>query len=686
MRSRDKFLILLFAATLALGALILSDSGDNRDALLRFRLLFSNPTAYNLGNFLTSIADGASLWYGGISLFAIIMIGFILKTARADDLQALRERLTELEAGKAEAEKLLHDGVLKERHARHAKDAALQDLEGSARRIYALENDLLEQRELLESRDEELKTLRSQISTLPDGPSEPATETESVLRDELKKKADLLQAKDCVITELEESLRGKQELLHGRGAELEKLKSKVNTLTEQLTDLGLAKERTENALQQELKKKTDLLQAKDSFTTELENSLRGKQELLHGRGTELEKLKSKVNTLTEQLTDLGLAKERTENAFQQELKKKADLLHAKDSVITELEESLRGKQELLHGRSTELEKLKSKVNTLTEQLTDLGLAKERTENMLQRDLKKKTKVLQSRDSAITELETNFRGKIQALRSQLSEKQELLQGRNREVRTLKSKVNALTGQLADLGLAKERSENALQRELQKKTELLQARAAAGAAPEESSSTRIHALEGQLAEKEELLRVRDAELEDLQSKVSRFAELGSVREQAKSVLEQELKNRTELLQAKEVTVRELQHRLSTTVANLESAQGEVERLLREREAGTVPSEEPTKTRASKEPAHGLLPPRRRGLNSRLHELNAAKTHGGLQLEGARRLSQANEPAVDEPEQILRVEDQEILLTEEDALLESDDRRMEQFEAELIKKDER
>jgi hypothetical protein len=81
------------------------------------------------------------------------MIAFILRTVRGSDLQALREELTELEAAKAEAEKLLHNGVSKERHARHAKDAALQDLEGSVRRIYALENELREKRELLHSRD-----------------------------------------------------------------------------------------------------------------------------------------------------------------------------------------------------------------------------------------------------------------------------------------------------------------------------------------------------------------------------------------------------------------------------------------------------------------------------------------------------------------------------------------------------
>ena len=123
----------------------------------------------------------------------------------------------------------------------------------------------------------------------------------------------------------------------------------------------------------------------------------GKQQLLQKRSEELDALKSKVDSLTEQLADLRIAKERAENILQQELKK-MKVLQAKDSVITELENRLTATQELLQSRSEELDALKSKVNTLTEQLTDLRLAKERAENVLQRELEK-TKVLQAKDSS-----------------------------------------------------------------------------------------------------------------------------------------------------------------------------------------------------------------------------------------------------------------------------------------------
>ena len=74
MQSRSKILILLFTVTLALGTLALLHSSNDNDVVLRFRSLFSNRTLYNLKANLTSITDVTSLWYGGISLFAIIMI------------------------------------------------------------------------------------------------------------------------------------------------------------------------------------------------------------------------------------------------------------------------------------------------------------------------------------------------------------------------------------------------------------------------------------------------------------------------------------------------------------------------------------------------------------------------------------------------------------------------------------
>jgi hypothetical protein len=173
MQSRYKILILLFTVTLALGALTLLHSNNDNDAVLRFRSLFSNRTLYNLKHTLTSsITDRASLGYGGLSLFAIIMIVFVFRIARRHDSQRLRERFAALKAANAESAKLRPSETVS------AKAGA-----------------------------------------------------DSAIRAELKVMTDLLQEKDATITELENSLSGKQQLLQNRSKELDGLKSKVNVLT-----------------------------------------------------------------------------------------------------------------------------------------------------------------------------------------------------------------------------------------------------------------------------------------------------------------------------------------------------------------------------------------------------------------------------------------------------------------------
>jgi chromosome segregation ATPase len=488
------------------------------------------------------MTDGTSLWYGGISLFAIIMIVLVFRAARRDGSQGLAERFTE--------------------------------------------------------------------------------------RKWVKAKAAQLQPKD--------------------------------TLS--------AKTEVESVLQEEPKGMKDLIQAKDSTITELENSLTAKQQLLQRRSEELDAFKSKVNTLTEQLADATLAKERAENVLQHELKK-IKVLQAKDSIIAELEHSLTAAQELLQSRSEELDAVKSKVNTLTEQLTDLRLAKERAENMLQRELTK-TKVLQA-DSIILEQENNLSQKLHALENKLREKQELLQTRNRELKAARSKVDTLREQLAALGSAKRQTENVLQQQLNKKAELLRSKDAAMKELQENSSTRVQALEGQLKEKGNLLEERDAQLAALGSESTGLSESGSARERAKSVLLQELQNRAELLQTKDAIVKELQERLNTTVQALENARSEVASLVKQRDA-KLP-DPLTKNGPATEQAEGLLRPDRKGMNSKLLELGAAKALAAASLQAVevKHGSGPHEPAIETPEEILSgVQDQGVLLADKDEFSEADD----------------
>src|SRR5262245_16827546 len=423
-----------------------------------------------------------------------------------------------------------------------------------------------------------------------------------------------------------------------RGGRLIELKPpKIPAAKFRAGEMGTAKTDVESLLRQELKRITELLQTKDSSITELENGLAGKQQLLQRRSEELDGYKSKVDSLTKQLTDLRLAKERADNTLRQELKK-IKLLKSKESLITELEKSLTATQELLQSRSAEPEALKSKINTLTEQLTELRLAKERTENILQKELKK-TEVLQAKDSDGAEQESALSETVRALANELNEKQGILQTRTRELKVDKSKINTVRERLDDMGFAKKQTEDVLQQQLKQKTELLQAKDAAMKELQESSRATAQALEQPLNEKEKLSKDRAEELEVLGSESNTPTESGPGRKRAKSLLLHELQNRTELLQAKEIIVKELEERLNATVQALENARDEVQRLTNQRNAESP--ERPTKNGPAKEQAEGLLHSDRKGMNSKLLELGAAKARAAsLEIEKAKEVRETDD----------------------------------------------
>ena len=410
----------------------------------------------------------------------------------------------------------------------------------------------------------------------------------------------------------------------------------------------------DSAMRAELKMMTDLLREKDATITELENSLSGKQQLLQSRGKASDELKSKVNALTEQLTDFRLAKERAENLLQQELKK-TKILQAKDSIITGLENNLTVTQKLLQERSQKVDALKSQVNALTEQLTDFRLAKEQAENVLQRELRK-TKILQDKELVIVEREDSSSGQVNALERQLSEKHELLQAKSRELKAAKSKVNTLRQRLAALGTAKDHTENVLQQQLKNKTELLQAKDAAVKELQESLSAKVHALEARLEEKQKLLEGRDTGSEAFGSERWSLAESSPAKKRAQSLLLQELQNRAELLEAKDAAMKELQERLHSTVHALENARSELEKLAKERDAalpGGLLGNGPAKERAE-----GLLRTDRKGMNSKLLELGAAKVRAAASLQS------------DEAKRTLEANDQEVLVTNRNEVLTNED----------------
>ncbi|HSE85539.1 MAG TPA: hypothetical protein VLJ79_04910, partial [Candidatus Binatia bacterium] len=408
-------MILLFTLTLALGTLVLLYASD--DVLRRFRWFVFNDPLQLVADVMLGLRTSHSLWYGWISLSAMIMVGLTIKLAMNAELRAFSNRLVEAEVAKAELETSLQDSLWKEKHARGAKDAAMQDLEASVSKLMAAEHELIESRQLLEIQDKELNALRSQVNILADQPSEMASasvQQQRELRDELRKKTELLQAKEAAVRDLERNLAGKVHALETQLSTKEKLLKdhdrELKTLQQELNKARATRNEAENSLAEELRKEQQALQAKDSTMKELEKNLTAKiralnvqlnqkQELLQDRSTELETLRADVNVLTKQLADAASVKDRAEKLLQQELKREKELLQSKDLAFKELRESSTARIHALETQLNDKDKLmterEKELETLKVQLTRTGAAKNQVESSLVDELRKEREALRA---------------------------------------------------------------------------------------------------------------------------------------------------------------------------------------------------------------------------------------------------------------------------------------------------
>ena len=673
-------MIVVFTVTLALGALVLMYASD--DVLRRFRWYVLNDPLQLLADVTLGLRTSGGLWYGWISLSAMIMVGLTIKLVMNAELRAFSNRLVEAQVAKAELETLLEDSQWKERHARAAKDVATKDLEETVGKFMAAERQLIDNQELLDSQERELIGLRSQVNALTEqsgGIVSPDLEEQRELRVELRKKTELLQTKESTIRQLEKNLTGKVQTLEtqlvAKDKALRERDKELAALNEELGRAQVATNRAESSLAEEVRKEAQALQAKDSALKDLEKNLTAKvralnaqlvekQQLLQNRSTEVETLKTDMSALSKQVADAASARERAENVLQQELKKKTELLQSKDAAFKELRESstanvyalenqLNDKDKLLKERDKELETLKM-------HLTQTGAAKNQVEISLAEELRKERESLRAKDSALKELEKNWRAKLHALETQMTEKQELLQIRNTEFEALKSEASLLTARVAEAASTKDRAEKVLQQELKKKTELLQSKDVAFKELETNLSARFHDLENQLGEKEASLKDRMAELDALRSQLTK---MGSSQKDVESLLRQELGKAKAVLEARDSTIKELEERSNKTVKTLEHQLREQENLLtsRDGELTALRSEVGTlKTRLSKaasatERAEGL-------------------PHGKM----------ANESVIKQLEESSkRTRFLESMLSEKEELLKANGEKLERLESELKEK---
>ena len=680
MKTPIKIMMLLFTLTLAFGTLVLLYASD--DSLHRFRWFVFNDPLQLVADVMLGLRTSNSLWYGWISLSAMIMVGVTIKLAMNAELRAFSNRLVEAEVAKAELAMALQDSLWKEKHARGAKDDAMKDLEMSVGKLMVAEHQLIESKQLLEIQDKELNALRYQLNVLPERSGDitsPNLEQHSELRDELRRKTDLLLEKDFNIKELERTFTGKVHALEIQLTTKEQLlkdhDKELKTVQQELNKTRATRSQTENSLAEELKKEKHALQLKDSAIKELEKNLTAKiraldvqlnekQNLLQSRSMELETLRADVNVLTKQLADAASVKDRAEKLLQQELKREKEVLQSKDLAFKELRESATARIQALETQLNDKDKLmmerEKELGTLKLQLTRTGAAKNQVESSLADELRKEREALRAKDAAIKELEKDWRGKVHALESQMSEKQELLQIRSTELEALKSEVGLLTVRVADTALTKERGEKVLQQELKKKTELLQSKDRAFKELETNLSTRFQDLENQLSEKEASLKERNAELDALRSQLTK---MGAAKQDVEDLLRNELGKTKTVLEAKDSTLKELEEGLSKSVKRLENQLRERDTLLssRDGELEALRSEVGT-------------------LKARLTKMASAP----VRTEGLLQEKLSNETTLKELEEgSKRIRALESLLSEKEEILKHNDEKMERLESDLKEK---
>jgi chromosome segregation ATPase len=680
MKTPIKIMMVLFTLTLALGTLVLLYASD--DSLHRFRWFVFNDPLQLVADVMLGLRTSNSLWYGWISLSAMIMVGVTIKLAMNAELRAFSNRLVEAEVAKAELATALQDSLWKEKHARGAKDDAMKDLETSVGKLMVAEHQLIESKQLLEIQDKELNALRYQLNVLPERSGDitsPNLEQHNELRDELRRKTDLLLEKDFAIKELEQTFTGKVHALEIQLTTKEQLlkdhDKELKTVQQELNKARATRSQAENSLAEELKKEKHALQLKDSAIKELEKNLTAKiraldvqlnekQNLLQSQSMELETLRADVNVLTKQLADAASVKDRAEKLLQQELKREKEVLQSKDLAFKELRESATARIQALETQLNDKDKLmmerEKELGTLKLQLTRTGAAKNQVESSLADELRKEREALRAKDAAIKELEKDWRGKVHALESQMSEKQELLQIRSTELEALKSEVGLLTVRVADTALTKERGEKALQQELKKKTELLQSKDRAFKELETNLSTRFQDLENQLSEKEASLKERNAEQDALRSQLTK---MGAAKQDVEDLLRNELGKTKTVLEAKDSTLKELEEGLSKSVKHLENQLRERDTLLssRDGELEALRSEVGT-------------------LKARLTKMASAP----VRTEGLLQEKLSNETTLKELEEgSKRIRALESLLSEKEEILKHNDEKMERLESDLKEK---
>jgi Bacterial SH3 domain len=217
------------------------------------------------------------------------------------------------------------------------------------------------------------------------------------------------------------------------------------------------------------------------------------------------------------------------------------------------ESQLPDKAKLLQDREAEL-------LTVKKQLAELSASKEEIVRSLEETIKQKTELLRTTEAALSALERRFGETIRSLENQLSEREKILESREANLKALGYKINQLNTQLAELERVKDDEGALFREELAQKSELLRHRDSAIKKLEERLAKQIRVLESQLGDEQNLLEIRDREVNSLMAKVSELmqerADLASEREKSEVLVKEALHEKAALLHANESFTREVE----------------------------------------------------------------------------------------------------------------------------------
>jgi chromosome segregation ATPase len=611
MRTRDKVIVFLVGATLVLGSLIFFTFRDNEVEANYFRWLmgqkltssWSSPT-----KFIAEELPSGTLFYGGLTIFAVIMTIIVLKMIRDGEIQALRKRLLDLRSEKHEAESLLQEHVWKGKTERQAKDSVMRDLEASIEKIELLLSDLNEKERELKTRDAELMTLKSRAVSDADS-AFPGTDRQ--LRDELKKRAEIIQGKDAALKDAEQrlsaktrvwekQLREKDLLLKDRDSELRAVRSEMTDLNGRLHQLETARKRAEDRLEEELRQKKEVLEAdalaRNAEEKRLGETIKNLEAQLSERDKSLRQHDIEMRDMRSQLNELRVARARVENELAK-VTAKAETDHQQGDRalrdveqrlgvrVHELQEELSQKDLLLQVRDDELKTAHAEVNAVSHRLSEMAAAKVRAEEALQEDLKKEKQQRESETLAYRELEDRYNTELKALTAQLSEREILLKRRDEDVQALEQKVHGALQRVEEAGAAKEQLEKSLREDLKKVQSRYESSEAAARKLAQQHGKELESSKIRLEQEQKSRTSRDEENKALKTQVALLAQqlekLGSAKERAAQLLQQTLKKEKAVLQASDSQVREIEEGFKAKIAALETEVAAKENLIGSRD---------------------------------------------------------------------------------------------------------